>query len=340
MIVGGRQDGAPMTPGEDFARISNRYRTELLAHCYRMLGSIHDAEDLVQETYLRAWRSYHAFEGRSSLRTWLYRIATNACLTALEHRDRRQLPAGLGGPNDRPSTPLAPPVPEFGWLQPAPDALLGAPAADPAAVAAARGSLRLALIAALQCLPPRQRAVLILRDVLAMPTGEVAELLGTSVPAVKSALQRARGQLERLAPAEDDITDPVSPDQRELLDSYQLAFENADIKALLALLTDDAVAEMPPYPSWFRGRRTVARFFAAQVLTAPGLYRLTPTRANGRPAFGLYRLGPDGRHHAHSVTVLALAGDRIARISGFLDPALFRPFGLAATHDEQLTAER
>ncbi|GAA1138844.1 sigma-70 family RNA polymerase sigma factor [Kitasatospora gansuensis] len=323
---------------EDFEQISDQYRTELLAHCYRMVGSIHDAEDLVQETYLRAWRSYHAFEGRSSLRTWLYRIATNTCLTALERRDRRQLPSGLAGPNERPRTPLAPALPEFPWLQPAPDALRGAPPADPAAIVAARGSLRLALIAALQCLPPRQRAVLILRDVLAMPAGEVADLLGTSVPAVKSGLQRARGQLERLAPAEDEVTDAVAPDQRELLDGYLHAFENADIKALLALLTDDAVAEMPPYPTWFRGRETVARFFASQVLTTPGQYRLTPTRANGQPAFGLYRLGPDGRHHAHSVTVLTLAGNRIARISGFLDPTLFRPFGLEPVHDPQEAA--
>jgi RNA polymerase sigma-70 factor, ECF subfamily len=286
----------------------------------------------VQETYLRAWRSYDAFEGRASLRSWLYRIATNACLTALGHRDRRQLPSGLAGPNDQLQTQLAPTLPEFAWIQPAPDALLGAPPADPAAVVAARGSFRLALIAALQYLPPRQRAVLILRDVLAMPADEVADLLGTSVAAVKSALQRARGQVQRLAPAEDEVADAVAPDQRALLDSYVLAFENADIKALLALLTEDAVAEMPPFPSWFLGRETVVRFFAAQVLTTPGRYRLTPVRANGQPAFGLYRLGPDGRHHAHSVTVLTLAGDRIARISGFLDPTLFGPFGLPATH--------
>ncbi|WP_371483254.1 sigma-70 family RNA polymerase sigma factor [Kitasatospora sp. NBC_00315] len=326
-----------MTEREDFARVHDRYRTELLAHCYRMLGSIHDAEDLVQETYLRAWRSYETFEGRSSLRTWLYRIATNVCLTALEHRDRRLLPTGLGTPA-APETPLVPPTPEIGWLQPAPDALLGPRHGDPATIVATRSSFRLAMIAALQFLPARQRAVLILRDVLAMPAGEVADLLGTSVPAVKSALQRARGQLERLAPAEEEVRDSVASEQRELLDRYVTAFENTDIKLLLELLTDDAVAEMPPYPSWFAGREEVARFFAAQVLVEPGRYRLAPVRANGQPAFALYRRGDDGGHHPHSITVLTLAGGRISRISGFLDPGLFGPFGLAPTYAEQVAA--
>lgn len=328
-----------MTEGEDFARISDQYRTELLAHCYRMLGSIHDAEDLVQETYLRAWRAYGAFEGRASLRTWLYRIATNVCLTALEHRDRRLLPSGLGAPTDNPEAALAPTPPEMFWLQPVPDTLLGARPSDPATIVADRGSFRLALIAALQCLPARQRAVLILRDVLAMPAVEVAELLGTSVPAVKSALQRARGQLDRLAPAEDEVSDEVNPDQQELLDRYVSAFETANIKALLELLTDDAVAEMPPSPSWFAGREAVTRFFAVQVLTEAGRYRLARTSANTQPAFGLYRLGADGEYHAHSVTVLTLAGDRISKISGFLDPGLFGPFGLAPTFGEQRAAE-
>ncbi|MFD4757728.1 sigma-70 family RNA polymerase sigma factor [Streptomyces sp. NPDC058439] len=328
-----------MSEDEDFARVCDQYRTELLAHCYRMLGSIHDAEDLVQETYLRAWRSYSTFEGRASLRTWLYRIATNVCLSALEHRDRKILPSGLGAPTDHPEAPLSSSPPEVTWLQPAPDALVSAPAADPATIVAGRGSFRLALIAALQCLPARQRAVLILRDVLAMPAGEVADLLGSSVPAVKSALQRARGQLERLAPAEDEVADTVTPDQRELLDRYVSAFENADIQTLVALLADDAVAEMPPSPSWFAGRETVARFFAAQVFTAPGRYRLVPTSANTQPAFGLYRIGEDGLHHAHSLTVLTLADGRITRISAFKDLALFAPFGLAPTFGEQIVRQ-
>jgi RNA polymerase sigma-70 factor (ECF subfamily) len=331
---------ATVTDGKDFERISDQYRTELLAHCYRMLGSIHDAEDLVQETYLRAWRSYGAFEGRSSLRTWLYRIATNVCLTALKHRDRRLLPVGLGAPNASPEVTIAPPTPEAPWLQPAPDALLGLLPPDPANVVANRDSFRLALIAALQCLPARQRAVLILRDVLAMPAGEVADLLDTSVTAVKSALQRARAQLDRLAPAEDSVVGIVAPDQRELLDRYVMAFENADIQALLELLADDAVAEMPPFPTWYVGRETVARFFGAQVLFKPGTHLLVPTAANTQPAFGLYRLEEDGLHHAHSIAVLGIApSGGISRISSFIDPTLFPPFGLAPTYAEQVATQ-
>ncbi|NML50993.1 sigma-70 family RNA polymerase sigma factor [Streptomyces sp. R302] len=320
-----------MTREADFESVSDNHRTELFAHCYRMMGSVHDAEDLVQETFLRAWRSYGTFEGRSSLRTWLYRIATNVCLSALEHRDRRLLPTGLGTEYADPASPLAAALPEVPWLEPAPDLLLGVAADDPATVVAHRASCRLALVAALQWLPPRQRAVLLLRDVLAMPAGEVADLLGTSVAAVKSALQRARSQMEQLAPAEDKVTECLTPDQQHLLDRYAKAFENADVQTLLELLTQDAVAEMPPLPCWFAGRDAIVRFFATHVLTAPGRFRLVPSAANGQPAFGLYRRDADGPHHAHSVTVLTLAGHRISRISGFLDAGLLRPFGLPPT---------
>ena len=329
--MGTRSAGATVTPdGDVFARLTDPYRPELLAYCYRMLGSVHDAEDLVQETYLRAWRSYEAFEGRASLRTWLYRIATNVCLTALEHRKRRPLPSGLGGPADDPEGPLAPP-PEVTWLQPFPDRLVRAGSDDPATIVAARGSLRLALVAALQYLPPRQRAVLILRDVLALRAAEVAELLDISVPAVKSVLQRARAQLGQVAPSEDDMTETSGAHQRELLDRYVAAFENADITALMGLLTEDAVLEMPPTPTWFAGRESVGRFFGSRVLTVPGAFRLVPTAANGQPAAAMYKRGPDDVHHAHSVMVLSASDAGITHIVVFRDPVLPELFGLPRT---------
>jgi RNA polymerase sigma-70 factor (ECF subfamily) len=323
--------GVTVTPDDDaFARLTHPYRPELLAYCYRMLGSVHDAEDLVQETYLRAWRSYEAFEGRASLRTWLYRIATNVCLTALEHRKRRPLPSGLGGPADAPEGPLAPP-PEVIWLQPFPDRLVHPGSDDPATIVAARASLRLALIAALQYLPPRQRAVLILRDVLALHAAEVAELLGISVPAVKSVLQRARAQLGQVAPSEDDTTDASGAHQRELLDRYVAAFENADVTALMGLLTEDAVLEMPPTPSWFAGREAIGRFFGSRVLTVPGVFRMTATAANGQPAVAMYQRGPDGVHHVHAVMVLSISTAGITHIVAFRDPGLFELFELPWT---------
>jgi RNA polymerase sigma-70 factor (ECF subfamily) len=319
-----------MPKSDVFARLTSPYRPELLAYCYRMLGSVHDAEDLVQETYLRAWRSYEAFEGRSSLRTWLYRIATNVCLSALEHRKRRPLPSGLGGPADDPEGPMAPP-PEVTWLQPFPDRLVRAGSDDPATIVAARGSLRLALMATLQYLPPRQRAVLILRDVLALRGAEVAELLDLSVPAVKSILQRARAQLGHVAPSEDDTTEASSAHQRELLDRYVSAFENADITALMGLLTEDAVLEMPPTPTWFAGRESIGRFFGSRVLTVPGAIRLVPTAANGQPAVAMYKRGPDDVHHTHSVMVLSASDAGITHIVTFRDPALFELFDLPQT---------
>ncbi|GAA2639359.1 sigma-70 family RNA polymerase sigma factor [Actinomadura fulvescens] len=313
------------TENDAFAHLTKPYRPELLAYCYRMLGSVHDAEDLVQETYLRAWRSYEAFEGRASVRTWLYRIATNVCLTALEKRKRRPLPSGLGAPADDPGGPLAP-SPEVTWLQPFPDHLVRAD--DPATIVAARGSLRLALIAALQHLPARQRAVLILRDVLALRAAEVADLLDISVPAVKSILQRARAQLGQVAPSENDLTEAPSPHQRQLLDRFVAAFENADIATLTNLLTEDAVLEMPPTPTWFAGRDNIGAFFASRVLVAPDTFRLVPTASNGQPAAAMYRRGPDGVHHAHGVMVLSASDSGITHIVAFRDPALLEVFKL------------
>src|SRR5947209_1099849 len=316
-----------MTVSEDFTGLTGRFRGELLAHCYRMLGSAADAEDLVQETYLRAWRSYEGFEGRSSMRTWLYRIATNACLTAIERRGRRPLPSGLGGPAGDPAAPLVAAA-EVAWLQPLPDALLAAEHDDPAAVAASRAGIRLALVAALQYLSARQRAVLILRDVLEWPAMQVADLLGTTTTAVNSMLRRARTQLARALPAEDEVTEPAEPVRRALLDRFAAAFENADAGALAELLREDVALEMPPMLAWFAGRAAVMRFFEAHVLAAPGLFRMVPTMANGQPAFAAYRRGRDGAYEAHAVQVLTVTAAGVARLVIFLDPALFAAFGL------------
>ncbi|MHC3474930.1 sigma-70 family RNA polymerase sigma factor [Streptomyces sp. 7R007] len=306
---------------EEFVRLTDPYRRELLAHCYRMLGSVDEAEDLVQETYLRAWRSYDGYEGRASLRTWLHRIATNTCLTALEGRARRPLPSGLGGPSEAPEEPLRGPATDVPWLQPLPDALV-----DPATVVAARGSLRLALVAALQNLPARQRAVLILREVLAWRAAEVAALLGTSTAAVKSSLQRARARLDEIAPDEDLVSEPETPADREVLDRYMAAFENADMDALVDLLQDGVELEMPPNLEWYRGRKDVLAFLRARG-HGRGAHRMLPTRANGQPAVVMYVRGVDGVLRAHSVQVLTVAGGALARITAFIDPRQITRFG-------------
>jgi RNA polymerase sigma-70 factor (ECF subfamily) len=344
-LLGGGSPGpggaaaGPMPGGEDFARLTDPLRPELLAYCYRMLGSVHDAEDQVQETLVRAWRSYGKFQGRSSLRTWLYRIATNTCLRALENRSRRPLPAGLGGPSSDPDGPLDAVRPEVPWLEPFPDALLGAESADPATIVTARHGMRLALIAALQYLPGRQRAVLILRDVLMWRAAEVAELLGLSTPAVNSLLQRARAGLRDAAPVPDEIREPADAGQRALLDQYAGALENADLTALMRLLRADAVVEMPPVPTWFAGHVQISRFLAAHVLRGPGELRTVPAAANGQPALAAYLRGHDGVYRAHAVQVLTCTGTGISRIVSFIEPRLFATFGLpqelsAGRHDE------
>jgi RNA polymerase sigma-70 factor, ECF subfamily len=316
-----------MTVSEEFTSLTGRFRGELLAHCYRMLGSAEEAEDLVQETYLRAWRSFDGFEGRSSVRTWLYRIATNVCLTAIERRGRRPLPSGLGGPADDPEAPLVA-APEVSWLQPFPDALPAAEREDPAVVAVSRAGIRLAFVAALQYLSARQRAVLILRDVLEWPAAEVAELLGTTTTAVNSGLRRARAQLAQALPAEDELAEPAEPDRRALLERFAAAIENADASALAELLAEDAVLEMPPLLAWFAGRQAVARSAASHLLTEPGRLRLVPVTANGQPAFAVYQREPDGAYHAHAVLVPTVTTTGIARIVSFLNPGLFGSFGL------------
>jgi RNA polymerase sigma-70 factor (ECF subfamily) len=306
------------------------FRRELLAHCYRMSGSADEAQDLVQETYLRAWRAYNRFEGRSSLRVWLYRIATNACLTALQHRSRRVLPSGLAGPSDDPDGEATTAGPEVRWVEPIPNALVAAEAEDPSTVAAVNASLRLALTASLQHLPARQRAVLILRDVLDLPAAEVAQMLDTSTAAVKSALQRARARLERISPQAEELTEPSEPEARALLDRYIEAFEHGDLAALEEILRDDATLEMTASATWFAGKHNCLRFIQ-RFLGSPDLYRMLPTTANGQPAAAAYRRSEDGTYQAFAVVVLTTTTTGIARIALFNDPSSFATYGLPPT---------
>jgi RNA polymerase sigma-70 factor, ECF subfamily len=313
----------------DFATLADPYRRELLAYCYRMLGSVDEAEDQVQETMLRAWRAYADFEGRSSMRTWLYRIATNSCLRAMENRGRRPLPSDLSSPAADPEGALAPDRPEVTWLQPMPDALISG-TSDPASIVGSRASMRLALTAALQYLPARQRAVLILRDVLGWHAAEAAELLGVSTAAANSALQRARAHLAQAGIREDAMREPSEPAGRALLDRYAAAFESADITALAELLRADAALEMPPQPYWFAGRGQVTRFLLARVLTRPGRFRLFSTEANGQPAFAAYLQEADGVFRAHAIQVVTACDGLVSRIVSFNDGRLLRPFGFPA----------
>jgi len=317
-------DTAP--DAEDFVRDTESFRRELLAYCYRMLGSVHDAEDLVQETYLRAWRFYAGFEGRSSLRSWLYRIATNACLTELENRGRRMLPSGLGGPEQDPEAPPEEAGSEVRWLQPIPDAQVYSESADPAVIVASLEGLRLALVASFQYLPARQRAVLILREVLRFPAVEVAQMLDTTTAAVKSTLQRARARLEQLAPVAEEITEPAEPRLRALLNQYIAAFENADAAALKQLLCQDVILEATPLQTWFAGCETCLPYLARYVLGSPGDWRMVPTKANGQPAAVAYLRDDHGIYQAYGIVVLTVTTTGIARISSFGDPTLVATF--------------
>ncbi|MGH3553962.1 MAG: RNA polymerase subunit sigma-70, partial [Mycobacterium sp.] len=262
----------------DFARLAEPFRSELIAYGYRMLGSVDDAEEVVQDVYLNAWRAYEGFEGRSSLRTWLYRIATRAFVKALERRKRRPLPSDLHAPTADPTARVLAGDPELTWLQPAPDSLLAATTSDPATVVAARETMRLAFVAVLQLLPPRQRAVLILRDVLGWSAAEVAALLDLSVAAVNSALQRAH---TRLPADSDSLAQPAEERQRELLDRYVAAFQNADVDELVAVLTEDALFEMPPFTTWFQGSTAIGAFLGARM-RGFGNTPVIRTSANGQ----------------------------------------------------------
>ena len=315
----------------EFVQRAEPFRRELLAHCYRMLGAADEAEDLVQETYLRAWRAYGTFEGRSSLRVWLYRIATNACLTALEQRGRRALPSGIADPAGDADAPAGPQEPDVAWLQPMPDALVAPESQDPATIVAARESLRLALIASLQYLPARQRAVLLLREVLGFPAAEVATMLGMSVAAIKSMLQRARARLEEVTPTREGIVEPTDPHARRLLGQYIAGFENADTAALEAALRTDAAIEMVGTRTWFSGRATCLRYLG-HVIGSPGDWLMIPTLANGQPAAVAYYRGSDGTHHAFGLGLLTVTPAGIARITVFGGgPGLAARFGLPST---------
>jgi RNA polymerase sigma-70 factor, ECF subfamily len=322
-----------------FVQDTEPFRRELLAHCYRMLGSIQDAEDLVQETYLRAWRSYGGFEGRSSVRTWLYQIATNACLTELARHSRRILPSGLYDPEPDPGAYPDEAGTEVSWLQPVPDAMVTPDSADPAVIIAAREGLRLALIASLQYLPPRQRAVLVLRDVLAFRASEVAVMLGITTVSVKSALQRARARLRELALAAGQVTEPTAPRARALLDQYIAAFENADAAALERLLTEDAIIEATPMRTWFTGRKTCVPFLRHHTLGSPGDWRMLATSANGQPAAAAYTRDQHGNYQPYGICVLTVTDAGVRRISSFGDPRLVTVFGFRPDMGQPMDAD-
>ncbi|MHC1563051.1 RNA polymerase subunit sigma-70 [Actinomycetospora sp. C-140] len=310
-----------------FSAETERFRRELVAHCYRMVGSAHDAEDLVQETYLRAWRAYDGFAGRASVRTWLHTIATNVCLTAIERRRVRLLPSGLTGPSAGDDPPTTVGSGEVSWLEPLPDAWIVAPADDPAAVVVDRESVRLALVAGLQHLPARQRAILLLRDVLAFSASETAEVLGTTTAAVKSGLQRARARLAEVAPDPADLLGPDDERARALLDGYVAAFERSDVRLLEQVLRADATLEATPFRDWQSGRGSCLHVLGSFVLGTPGEWRMLPTRANGHPAAAVYRRRPDHVMRADGVVVLVPTAAGVARVVKFADPALVAAFG-------------
>ena len=313
---------------EDLGHRLEQHRVELTAHCYRMLGSAFEAEDAVQETLLRAWRSLDRFEGRASLRSWLYSIATNVCLDMLHGKERRARPMDLG-PARTADVPLGEPMPEATWIQPIPDGRVLPEQADPAELAVSRETVRLAFIAALQHLPPRQRAVLILREVLQWEATEVAELLETTVASVNSALQRARTTLAAGKVTADAPSPPMDKKHRGLLARYVDAFERYDLDALTSLLHEDAAWSMPPYALWLQTHRDIRRWCLGPGIGCRGS-RLVPTAANGLPAFGHYKPGPDG-YTPWSLQVVETSGGRISGITFFLDTAtLFPLFGLPA----------
>ena len=316
-----------------FQQLTERYQREIHIHCYRMLGSFTDAEDLVQETLLRAWRALPGFGQRASFRAWLYKIATNACLKTLARRPRQVAAMSLGLPAQLGEAP-APPLAEVVHLQPYPDALLDMSAdADPAARYVLRESVELAFIAAIQHLTPRQRAVLILRDVLGVPAAEAAELLETTTAAVNSSLQRGRAALAELRQPEDSPRALSEEVERSLLRRYVEAWHHADIAGLMALLHEDAVMTMPPSPTWYLGPAAIGAFFGSEPVDGQGIegLRLVETRANGRPALAAYAADDEGVYRPYGLMVLTIDGEAISAITGFLEQGLFEAFGLPTT---------
>jgi RNA polymerase sigma-70 factor (ECF subfamily) len=320
------------TSETDFRRLVDDHRGELHAHCYRMLGSLHDAEDALQETLLRAWRGLPDFGGRSSLRTWLYTIATNVCMDVLGRRSRRVLPMDYG-PRSDPASPAGEPLIESVWVEPYPDEALGLPdgPAAPDARYEQREAVELAFVAALQHLPATQRAVLIMREVLGFSAREVADSVDTSVASVNSALQRARRKLdERLPERSQQATRRSLGDERMrgLIEAYLDAWGKADIDALRALLAEDAVFSMPPWPVWWQGRDAIAGF-SATAAEACAETRHVPTQANGQPAVASYSLDPEsGGYTATAIDVYTFEGDAIKEITAFVTPDVFARFGL------------
>ncbi|HXA33641.1 MAG TPA: RNA polymerase subunit sigma-70 [Acidimicrobiales bacterium] len=320
-----------------FEATTKPYRRELLAHCYRMTGSAHDADDLVQETYVRAWRAFDRFEGRSSVRTWLYRIATNVCLTALDRRARRPLPSGLGPPSPDPYARAEAAPGDVGWLEPYLDGLALDERADPAEVAVTRQTLRLALVAAAQVLPPRQRAAFFLCDVLARPAAEAAEVLDVSVGALKSLLQRARSRLDQETLAADEVAEPTDEGARRVLDRYMAAFERSDMAEIERLLVADAILEMTGTTTWFSGKATCVPYIAVQAIGHAGDWRMLPIHANGQLAAAAYHLGEGDTYHPFAIVVVATTSTHLTRISLFAEPALFALFDLPPTMRAGLT---
>ena len=314
---------------DEFPLKAEPHRRELLAHCYRMTGSLHDAEDLVQETYLRAWKAYGEFKGQSSLRTWLYRIATNTCLTALDSRQRRPLPTGLGQPSSNPVDDIVA-RDEVPWREPLPDEYDDP--TDPSTIVGNRESVRLAFVAALQHLSPRQRAVLVLREVLQWKAAEVGDAIGASTAAVNSLLQRARAQLEAVGPSEDDeLAEPDSPESKDLLDRYIAAFESYDIDKLVELFTADAVWEMPPFDGWYQGPRNIVLLSKTHCpAEKPGDMRFIRTTANGQSAAALYMLNREtGAHEPFQMHVFDVQTGGISHVVAF-HMTSFEKFGLPA----------
>ncbi|MCW2807122.1 MAG: polymerase, sigma subunit, family [Marmoricola sp.] len=314
----------------DFPQVADQYRRELTAHCYRMTGSVYDAEDMVQETYLRAWRAYDDFEGRSSVRTWLYRIATNVCLTNLENKGRRPLPTGLGMPGAQAGDELVEAT-EVPWLEPVPDVMVDVANIDPATVVGNRDSIRLAFVAALQHLPARQRAVLILRDVLRWSAKETSVALETTAVAVNSALQRAHAQLAEKQLTQGTVEDDLTPELEAMLERYVQAFWDKDVNALVTMLAHDAVWEMPPFTGWYAGARNIADLIDHRCPGGRNDMPMIRTSANGQPAFGLYMRQPDGHFEPFQLQVLRLVEGRVQHVIAFFGSALFDTFGLPAT---------
>ena len=325
------------TTDDDFLAITEPYRREIMAHCYRMMGSHHDAEDLVQETYIRAWRGYAGYDQRASVRTWLHKIATNTCLTALQTKKKRPLPSGLGGDAYDPTAPLLQDH-EVPWLEPFADLDSASPAdtADPAAVVGSRESIRLAFIAALQHLPERQRAILILRDVLQWRAAEVADTLDLTVATVNSLLQRARAQVKEVAPERDSMSEPDEATQKATLERYCAAFQNYDVDAIVSMFTDKSIWEMPPFTGWYQGGEQIGTLIRRNCpAEKAGDQILLPTTANGQPAFGLYMRGEDGVHRPFQLQVLELSAEGKVdhAIAFFSDDMVgdFARFGLPET---------